>query len=69
MTDSPKHPPLRPLRPESSLNAAKLEKMRRLTTEALRVSLLPDYRIVSKLDRMELYWMDIIGSTFFANEA
>jgi hypothetical protein len=41
MEDSPKHPPLIPLHLESSLNTAKLEQMERLSTEALRISLLP----------------------------
>jgi hypothetical protein len=35
------HPPLRPLHVDSSLNAAKLAQMERLSIEALRVSLLP----------------------------
>jgi hypothetical protein len=41
MADSPKPPPLIPLHPDSALNAAKLAQMERLSTETLRVSLLP----------------------------
>jgi hypothetical protein len=41
MADSPKHPPLIPLHLDSSLNGAKLAQMERLSTEHLRVSLLP----------------------------
>ena len=41
MADSPKYPPLIPLHLDSSLNAAKLVQMERLSTESLQVSLLP----------------------------
>ena len=41
MAYSPKHPPLKPLHVDSSLNAGKLAEMERLSTETLRVSLLP----------------------------
>lgn len=39
--DSPQYPPLQPLHPDSSLNAAKLAKLEQLSTEALLASLLP----------------------------
>lgn len=41
MVELPQHPPLKPLHLDSSLNAAKLAQMERLSTETLRVSLLP----------------------------
>ena len=41
MVDPPQYPPLIPLHPNSSLNAGKLAKMERLSTEALQASLLP----------------------------
>jgi hypothetical protein len=41
MANPPKHPPLTPLHPDGSLNAAKLAQMERLSTEALQGSLLP----------------------------
>ena len=41
MAGSPKHPRLIPLHLDSSLNAAKLVQMERLSTEALQISLLP----------------------------
>jgi len=41
MMDSPHHPPLQPLHLDNSLNAAKLAKLERLSTEALLASLLP----------------------------
>jgi ParB-like chromosome segregation protein Spo0J len=41
MVDVPQYPPLKSLHPDSSLNAAKLEKMHRVSTEALLASLLP----------------------------
>jgi hypothetical protein len=41
MANSSKHPPLVPLHLDSSLNSAKLAQMERLSTESLRVSLLP----------------------------
>jgi hypothetical protein len=44
MADSPKFPPLKPLHPDSSLNAVKLAKMERSTTEDLTSSLLPGQR-------------------------
>ena len=37
----PQFPPLKPLHPDSSLNAVKLAQMERLSTEALLASLLP----------------------------
>jgi hypothetical protein len=39
MADSPKFPPLKPLHPESLLNAGKLAKLDRLSTEELTESL------------------------------
>jgi len=39
MADSPKFPPLKPLHPESLLDAGKLAKMERLSTEELTESL------------------------------
>lgn len=41
MVDLPQCPPLKPLHPDSSLNAVKLAQLERLSTEALRASLLP----------------------------
>jgi hypothetical protein len=41
MSDSSKFPPLKPLHPDSSLNAGKLAKMVRLSTEELLTSLVP----------------------------
>ena len=41
MTDSPEHPPLKPLHSSCSLNTAKLAKIERLPTETLQASLLP----------------------------
>jgi hypothetical protein len=41
MADSPKHPPLISLHAGSSLNKAKLEKIERIPTDALRASLMP----------------------------
>jgi hypothetical protein len=41
MADSQQFPPLKPLHPDSSSNAAKLEKFRRLSTEVLVASLVP----------------------------
>ena len=41
MVESPKYPPLKPLHPDGSLNAAKLAQMERLSTETLQVSLMP----------------------------
>jgi hypothetical protein len=41
MVELPQYPPLKPLHVGSSLNAAKLAQMERLSTETLRVSLLP----------------------------
>jgi hypothetical protein len=41
MADYPRYPPLKFLHVESSLNAAKLAQMERLSTDDLRVSLLP----------------------------
>jgi hypothetical protein len=39
--DSPQFPPLKPLHPDSSLNAVKLDQMERISTEALCFSLMP----------------------------
>ena len=39
MTDAKQFPPLKPLHPDSSLNAGKLAKMERLTTDILLASL------------------------------
>jgi len=44
MVELPQDPPLRPLHPDSSLNAGKLAKMERLSTEALLGSLIPGSR-------------------------
>jgi hypothetical protein len=41
MVQLPKYPPLKPLHPDSSLNAAKLGQMERLSSDALRISLSP----------------------------
>jgi hypothetical protein len=41
MVELPHYPPLRPLHLDGSLNAAKLAQMERLSTEAIRDSLLP----------------------------
>jgi hypothetical protein len=41
MADSSKFLPLKPLHPEGSLNAGKLAKMARLSTEELLASLVP----------------------------
>jgi hypothetical protein len=41
MADSPKHPPLKPLRPDSALNAVKLAQFEGLSTEAMLLTLLP----------------------------
>lgn len=41
MADATQSPPLKPLHPNSSLNAAKLAKMERLSTEDLVASLIP----------------------------
>lgn len=41
MVKLPRHPPLKPLHLDSSLNTAKLAKMARLSTEVLQASLLP----------------------------
>ena len=41
MADPPQHPPLKSLHVDSSLNAAKLAKMHKLSTEQLLTSLLP----------------------------
>lgn len=41
MANLPKHPSLIPLHLDSSLNPAKLAQLERLSTEALRASLLP----------------------------
>jgi hypothetical protein len=41
MVDLPQYPPLKPLHLDSSLNAAKLAQMERLSSETLRASLLP----------------------------
>jgi len=41
MADSPKYPPLKSLHPDSTLDAGKLAKMDRLSTETIQASLLP----------------------------
>jgi hypothetical protein len=41
MVDFSKFPPLKPLHPDSSLNAGKLAKIARLSTEELLASLVP----------------------------
>jgi hypothetical protein len=41
MVDPPQDPPLQPLHPDSSLNAVKLSRLERISTEALLASLLP----------------------------
>jgi hypothetical protein len=41
MVELPQYPPLKPLHPDSSLNAGKLAKMEQLSTEALLASLVP----------------------------
>jgi len=41
MVELPQYPPLKSLHLDSSLNPAKLAKMDRLSTEALRTSLMP----------------------------
>jgi hypothetical protein len=41
MADPPPKPPLKALHPDSSLDAGKLAKMARLSTEFLQTSLLP----------------------------
>ena len=40
MADSKQFPPLKPLHPDSSLNAGKLAKLERLSTEAIQETLL-----------------------------
>jgi hypothetical protein len=42
MVDPPQYPPLKPLHPNSSLNAGKLVKIERLSTDVLLASLLPE---------------------------
>ena len=42
MSDSPRFPPLKPLHPDSSLNAGKLAKFERLSTDELKASLLSE---------------------------
>ncbi len=44
MVELPHYPPLKSLHPDSSLNAGKLEKLERLSTEALLASLVPGLR-------------------------
>ncbi len=51
MSDSPKYPPLVSLHADSSLNKAKLEQMERLSTEALRSSLVPPLQCCLKTRR------------------
>ena len=41
MVELPQYPPLKSLHLDSSLNAAKLAQMEQLSTEALRLSLVP----------------------------
>lgn len=68
MAEPPRYPPLKPLHPDSSLKAAKLDKYEKLSTEALLDSLLPGSQGCLKHARMELYWMDIIELVFFGSE-
>jgi hypothetical protein len=42
MVDPPQYPPLKPLHPNSSLNAGKLVKIERLSTDVPLASLLPE---------------------------
>jgi hypothetical protein len=51
MADSPKHPPLISLHADSSLDKGKLEKMERLSTEALCASLMPQLKDCLKTRR------------------
>jgi len=44
MVELPQYPPLKPLHPDSSLNAGKLAKMEWVSTEALLASLAPGLR-------------------------
>lgn len=44
MVELPEHPPLKAIHPDSSLNAGKLAKMERLSTEELLASLVPGLR-------------------------
>jgi hypothetical protein len=48
MVELPHYPPLKSLHPDSSLNAGKLEKLERLSTEALLASLVPGLRDLSE---------------------
>jgi hypothetical protein len=41
LPDPNKYPPLKPLHPDASLSAAKLAQMERLSSEALKLSLVP----------------------------
>jgi hypothetical protein len=51
MADSPKHPPLLSLHADGSLNKGKLEKIERLSTEALCASLVPPLKDCLKTRR------------------
>jgi hypothetical protein len=66
MAEPLKFPPLKPLHPDSSLNAVRLAKIEQSTTKELIASLLPGKRDCLKPARMELYWMGTIAFTFFA---
>jgi hypothetical protein len=44
MADSKQSPPLKPLHPDNSLNAVKLTKIDRLSTDEIRESLSPSLR-------------------------
>lgn len=44
MPNSPENPPLKPLHPDTSSNASKLVQMEKLSTETLRLSLIPGQR-------------------------
>jgi hypothetical protein len=44
MVELPKYPPLRPLHPDNSLNAGKLARIDRASTEVLLASLVPGLR-------------------------
>jgi hypothetical protein len=70
MVQLPKYPPLKPLHPDSSLNAAKTWAIwngsRPMSYESLCRR---EAKVVLKPARMELYWMDITAFTFCVSEA
>lgn len=63
MADSPKYPPLQQLHPDASLSPVKLLLIERLSTEALKASLMPGRRDSLKTRPTALYWM---GTTVFS---